>query len=54
MRLFGYAQVSTSQQSLEIQVKALKDADVKESRILDIVTRASPIRPERDQCMLEH
>ncbi|HFI6433013.1 TPA: recombinase family protein, partial [Escherichia coli] len=26
MRLFGYARVSTSQQSLDIQVKALKDA----------------------------
>ncbi|HGW7952737.1 recombinase family protein, partial [Escherichia coli] len=26
MRLFGYARVSTSQQSLDIQVRALKDA----------------------------
>lgn len=33
MRLFGYARVSTSQQSLDIQKKALKNAGVKESRI---------------------
>ena len=33
MRFFGYARVSTSQQSLEIQKQALKNAGVKESRI---------------------
>jgi DNA invertase Pin-like site-specific DNA recombinase len=33
MRLFGYARVSTSQQSLELQTKALKAAGVTPSRI---------------------
>lgn len=33
MRLFGYARVSTSQQSLDIQVKALVEAGAKPSRI---------------------
>ena len=34
MRLFGYARASTSQQSLEIQKQALKNAGVIESRII--------------------
>ncbi|WP_412708696.1 recombinase family protein, partial [Candidatus Rickettsia kedanie] len=33
MRLFGYARVSTNQQLLDLQIKRLKDAEVKESRI---------------------
>jgi len=33
MRLFGYARVSTSQQSLDIQLKALKNEGVEKNRI---------------------
>jgi DNA invertase Pin-like site-specific DNA recombinase len=41
MRLFGYARVSTSQQFLNIQVKALKDAGVLESRLFTDVASGS-------------
>lgn len=33
MRLFGYARVSTSQQSLDLQIKTLKEAGVLENRL---------------------
>ena len=33
MRLFGYARVSTSQQSLDAQIKALKEKGVRKNRI---------------------
>ena len=46
MRLFGYARVSTSEQSLDIQVKALREAGVKENRIFTDKTSGSHM--ERD------
>lgn len=46
MRLFGYARVSTSQQSLELQVKTLKAAGVAPSRIFsDKATGSNTERP---------
>ncbi|HDS5588904.1 TPA: recombinase family protein [Enterobacter hormaechei subsp. xiangfangensis] len=46
MRLFGYARVSTSQQSLDIQIKSLKDAGVKANRIF--TDKASGCSTDRD------
>lgn len=46
MRLFGYARVSTSQQSLDIQINALKEAGVKENRIF--TDKASGSHVQRD------
>ena len=46
MRLLGYARVSTGQQSLDIQVKALLEAGVKPSRIF--TDKASGGNAERD------
>lgn len=49
MRLFGYARVSTSQQSLDIQVRALKDAGVRANRIFtDKASGSSVDRPGLD------
>lgn len=46
MRLFGYARVSTNQQSLDIQVKALREAGVAANRIF--TDKASGGDAERD------
>lgn len=46
MRLFGYARVSTSQQSLDGQVKALKEAGVKTSRIFTDKVSGSHVNRE--------
>ncbi|MBL0876430.1 recombinase family protein [Serratia nevei] len=46
MRLFGYARVSTSQQSLDIQIKALREAGVKANRIF--TDKASGNSTDRD------
>lgn len=46
MRLFGYARVSTPQQSLDIQIKSLINAGVKKSRIFSDKTTGSKIERE--------
>lgn len=46
MRIFGYARVSTSQQSLDIQINALKKEGVKKNRIFsDKATGSKMERP---------
>lgn len=41
MRLFGYARVSTSHQSLDIQINALKEAGVQSNRVFTDVASGS-------------
>lgn len=41
MRLFGYARVSTSQQSLDLQIKALRETKVERNRIFTDKTSGS-------------
>ena len=54
MRFFGYARVSTSQQSLEIQKQALKNAGVIESRIFfDKSTGGNIDRPELNSLLVK-
>ena len=54
MRLFGYARVSTSQQSLEIQKQALKNAGVIESRIFfDKSTGSNVDRPRLNSLLFK-
>lgn len=54
MRFFGYARVSTSQQSLAIQIKALKEAGVKASRIFtDKASGSSAVRNGLDQLRMK-
>ena len=50
MRIFGYARVSTSQQSLTLQTKALKEAGVKSNRIF--TDKASGKNSDRDGLQL--
>jgi DNA invertase Pin-like site-specific DNA recombinase len=44
IRLFGYARVSTSQQSLDIQIKTLKEAGVATNRIFTDKSSGSQIK----------
>lgn len=46
MRMFGYARVSTGQQSLNVQIKTLKAAGVKENRIFSDRTSGSHMERE--------
>lgn len=54
MRKFGYARVSSSQQCLNIQIKALKEAGVEEHRIFcDIKSGANLDRPGLDTVLMK-
>ncbi|TPG86680.1 recombinase family protein [Pseudomonas caspiana] len=46
MRLFGYARVSTSQQSLDVQIKALKAENVRATRIFTDKVSGSHVNRE--------
>ncbi|WP_024768440.1 recombinase family protein [Aquimarina macrocephali] len=46
MRLFGYARVSTSQQSLDVQVNALREAGVQSNRIFTDKTTGTNVDRE--------
>lgn len=46
MRLFGYARVSTSKQSLDLQIKSLRDAGVKTSRVFTDKVSGSHVERE--------
>jgi len=46
MRLFGYARVSTSQQSLDVQISELKALGIREDRIL--TDKATGANTDRD------
>lgn len=50
MRLFGYARVSTNQQSLDLQIKTLKNEGVEDHRIF--YDKASGANPNREGLQL--
>jgi DNA invertase Pin-like site-specific DNA recombinase len=51
MRFFGYARVSTSQQSLDVQVKTLKDEGVRANRIFTDKQSGSNVNREGFQML---
>ena len=51
MRLFGYARVSTSKQSLDVQVKALKAEGVRANRIFADKASGSHVNRESLQML---
>lgn len=46
MRLFGYARISTSQQSLNLQIKALEKAGVESHRIFSDISSGANVQRE--------